>query len=192
MEIPAAPTSKSLEAIKKLKVEELKKILPDRGQPVTGKKADLVLRCQVLFERPKTPTKVVPKQENAPLLLTSCSTKNADITYESLVAEAADFIWATDLRGLPPLNFVQLCDYLVIKTVKYDHASIRTSGYKKLKAFQFFKEGRIRKTHIGAKGRLTFVKGEVLGSMKQKKYKLMITMSHLGEILKAACQCPAG
>ena len=43
MEIPAAAMSESLEAIKKLKVEELKKILPDRGKPVTGKKADLVL-----------------------------------------------------------------------------------------------------------------------------------------------------
>ena len=68
MEIPAAPMSESLEAIKKLKVEELKKILRDRGQPVTGKKADLVLRCQVLFERPKTPTKVALEQENAPCI----------------------------------------------------------------------------------------------------------------------------
>ena len=100
---------------------------------MTGKKADLLLRCQVLFERTETPTKVAPKQENAPLLLvaSSCSTKNADITYESLVAEAADCIWATDLQGQPPLNFVQLCDYLVIKTAKYHQASIRTSGYKK-------------------------------------------------------------
>ena len=196
MEIPAAPMSESLEAIKRLKVEELKKILRDRGQPVTGKKADLVLRCQVLLERPKTPTKVAPEQKNAPLLLvaSSCSTKNADITYESLLAEAADCIWATDLPGLPPFNFVQFVrlSCTVIKTAKYDHASIRTSGYKKLKAFKLFKEGHIRKTHIGAKGGLTFVKGEVLASMKQKKYKLMITMSHLGEILKAACQCPAG
>ena len=38
MEIPTAPVNESLEAIKKLKVEELKKILRDRGQPVTGKK----------------------------------------------------------------------------------------------------------------------------------------------------------
>ena len=57
MEIPTAPVNESLEAIKKLKVEELKKILRDRGQPVTGKKADLVLRCHVLFERLKTPTR---------------------------------------------------------------------------------------------------------------------------------------
>ena len=56
MEIPAAPMSESLEAINKLKVEELKKILRDQGQPVTRKKVDLVLHCQVLVERPKTPT----------------------------------------------------------------------------------------------------------------------------------------
>lgn len=33
------------------------------------------------------------------------------------MAEAVDWVWATDLRGLPPFNFVQLYDYLVIKTV---------------------------------------------------------------------------
>ena len=94
--------SESLEAIKKLKVEELKKILLRRGQPVTGKKVDLVLHCQVLFERPKTPTYVAPKQENTPLLLvaSSCCTNYADITYESLVAKVADCILATDLQNI--------------------------------------------------------------------------------------------
>ena len=48
MEIPIAHVSESLEVTKKLKVEELKNILCDRGQPVTGKKADLVLGGQVL------------------------------------------------------------------------------------------------------------------------------------------------
>ena len=49
MEFPTAPVNESLEAFKKLKAEELNNILRDRGQPVTGKKADLVLRCHVLF-----------------------------------------------------------------------------------------------------------------------------------------------
>ena len=186
------PVNESLEAIKKLSVEELKNILHNRGQPVTGKKADLVLRCHALFQRQKTPNSGLPEQENVPLLPVTSSKKSADITYESLLAEAVDCVWATDLRGLPPFNFVQLYDYLVIKTAKYDHASIRTSGYKKLKAFQFFKEGHIRKTYISTKGGITYVKGEVLASMKQQKYKVMISMNHLGEVLKAACQCPAG
>ena len=38
MEIPTAPVDESLEVIEKLKVGKLKKILRDRGQPVTGKK----------------------------------------------------------------------------------------------------------------------------------------------------------
>lgn len=60
MEIPTAPVNESLKAIKRLKAEELKNILRDREQPVTGKKADLVLRCHVLSERQKTLTNVLP------------------------------------------------------------------------------------------------------------------------------------
>lgn len=82
-------------------MKELKNILRDWGQPVTGKKADLVLQCHVLFERQKTPTNVLPEQENVPLLPVTSSKKSADITYESLVAGALDCLWATDLRGLP-------------------------------------------------------------------------------------------
>ena len=43
MEFSTAPVNESLEEFKKLKAEELNNILRDRGQPVTGKKADLVL-----------------------------------------------------------------------------------------------------------------------------------------------------
>ena len=153
---------------------------------------DLVLRCHILFERQKTPTNGLPEKENVPFFpLTSCK-KSADITYKSLMAEAVLCVWNTDLRGLPPFNFVQLYDYLFIKTATYDHVSIRTSGYKQMKVFQFFKEGHMRSTHISANGGTTYIKGEVLVSMEQQKYKVMISMNHLGEVLKAACQCPAG
>ena len=67
MEIPITSINESLEVIKKLKVEELKNILRFRGQPMTGKKADLVLRCHILFERQKMPHNVLPLQENVPL-----------------------------------------------------------------------------------------------------------------------------
>ena len=79
MEISTAPVDESLEVIKKLKVEGLKNILRDRGQPVTGQKADLVLRCHVLFERQKTPTNGLPEQENVPLLPVTSGKKSADI-----------------------------------------------------------------------------------------------------------------
>ena len=51
MEIPAVPMSDQ-EAESGRAEENLR----DRGQPVTKKKVDLVLHCQALFERPKTPT----------------------------------------------------------------------------------------------------------------------------------------
>lgn len=185
--------SKSKEELNKLKVVELKKILSDHGQPATGKKADLVLRCHVLFEKKKSSSTLSSQEDNIPMIAALCSRKNiGDTTYESLVAAAVACTWVTDLRGLPPFNFVQLYDYLVLKTAKYDHAAIRTAGYKKLKAFQFFKEGHIKNMHIGVTGGVTYVKGEVLASMKQQKYKVMISFSHSGEVLKAACQCPAG
>ena len=110
MEISTAPVDESLEVIKKLKVEELKNILRDRGQRVTGQKADLVLRCHVLFERQKTPTNGLPEQENVPLLPVTSSKKSADIMYKSVMAKAVDCVWATNLRGPPPFNFVQLYD----------------------------------------------------------------------------------
>ena len=107
MEIPTVPVNESLESIKKLSVEELKNILRNRGQPVTGKKADLVLRCHALFQRQKTrektPNNGLPEQENVPLLPVTSSKKSADITYESLLAEAVDCVWATDLNQLPLL-----------------------------------------------------------------------------------------
>ena len=67
MEIPTASVNESLEAIKKLEVDELSNILRYQGQPMTGNKADLVLQCHVLFERQKTPTNALPVQENVPL-----------------------------------------------------------------------------------------------------------------------------
>ena len=72
-----------------------------------------------------------------------------------------------DLRKLPPFDFVKLYDYLVLKTAKYDHNTIYHSGYNKLKAYQFFKEGHIKSLHLSVKGNTTFVKGEVLPSVKQ-------------------------
>ena len=43
LEFPTTPVNELLKEFKKLKAEELNNILRDRGQPVTGKKADLVL-----------------------------------------------------------------------------------------------------------------------------------------------------
>lgn len=187
----------SIKALEKLKVQGLKKLLSDAGQPTTGKKADLFLRCRVLLERPCTSSSSNIQDGSLPevVLSSTSSTKNVheDLTYKRLEAETTSCSWSLDLRKLPPFNFIQLYDYLVLKTQKYNHASIRTSGYKKLKAFQFFKEGHIKKLCVSdSSNGPIYVKGEVLASMKQIKYKVLISFTHLGDVLKAVCQCPAG
>ena len=81
MEFPSAPVNESLEEFKKLKAEELNNILRDRGQPVTGKKADLVLWYHVLLSwKAKKLTNVLPEQENVTFLAVTSSKKNADLT----------------------------------------------------------------------------------------------------------------
>ena len=83
MEFSTAPVNESLEEFKKLKAEELNNILRDRGQPVIGKKADLVLRHHVLFSwKAKKLTNVLPEQENVTYLAVTSSKTNADLTYE--------------------------------------------------------------------------------------------------------------
>ena len=93
---------------------------------------------------------------------------------------------------MPAFDFVRLYDYLVIQTNKYDHIALKTSGYKKLKAFQFFAEGHIKDLELAEVGGLVYIKGEVLASMKQTKYSVAIVFSNKGEVLRAACKCPAG
>jgi hypothetical protein len=184
----------SLSNLNKLRVKDLKKILSENGQSMSGKKDDMVLRCHMVFERKKAAKETPQISVDEQPLVTAVSNRrqSEDVTYEKLVSVAAGCVWEKDLRSLPSLNFVQLYDYLVLKTAKYDHSSIQTSGYKKLKAYQFFKEGHIKEMLVGSSGGISYVKSDVLASMKQVKYKTIISFNHHGEVLKAACMCPAG
>jgi len=80
----------------------------------------------------------------------------------------------------------------VKKSGAYDHDCIRTSGYKKLKAFKFFKEGHIKEMDLCQVGGLTYVKSAIIASMKKKKYSAVVVFDHNGKVLKAACECVAG
>ena len=75
---------------------------------------------------------------------------------------------------------------------KYDHVSLRTSGYKKLKAYDHFKEGHLKDIKVTTLGGLTYVKAAVLASKKQCRDRTVIVLNHNGQILKAACKCLAG
>lgn len=163
----------SWEDVNKLKAKDLKEILVYFNQPVHSKKNDLVLRCCAVLDEKlqlqdsKLNRQVLQDKGN----LLNVPVQKEDITYEKILNEIKDFdvTWTKDLQTLPEFHFVELYDYLVKKTAKYDHESVRTSGYKKLKAFQFFKEGHIKDQQVSSVGGLKYVKAEVLASMKQAK-----------------------
>lgn len=182
----------NIEELQKKTVHELKEQLKKIGQPTSGKKSDLVERCYgVLTSESFGSSSSQNRTAEEQFLHVSAPNrnKNVDITYEKVLKE---MLWQKDLRDLPAFDFVRLYDYLVLTTKKYDHSSLRTTGYKKLKAFQFFAEGHVKDMNIGKVGGLTYLKGEVLASMKQTKYKVVIVFSNTSEVLRAACKCPAG
>ena len=101
--------------------------------------------------------------------------------------------WATDLRSTPPFTFIQLYEYLVIRTVKYKHILLKSTSYKKLKAFQFFYEGFIKKLEVATFGEFTYSNVRKKASMKSTLYKIVIKLcSSSGDVYLAACTCPAG
>lgn len=185
---------KSIEDLRKLKVNELKTILKSFGEPSGGKKEDLVLRCFVLVERAKGDSNTCSSGNSERNVTNDPPLPNTtDLTYEVIIREANGLIWKKDLRELPSVSFVQLYDYLVTKTSKYSQLDICTGGYKKLRAFQFFKEGHIKDLQLCSNENFTIVKAEVLASMKAEKYKSVIVFDKTdNSIVRAACKCIAG
>lgn len=184
---------KSMQDLRTLKVNELKSILKTFGELTGGKKEDLVLRCFVLVERSKATDNTSICASRA-IVNEPPSLSPTEITYEIIIREATGQIWKKDLRELPSLSFVQLYDYLVTKTSKYSEHDVCTGGYKKLRAFQFFKEGHIKDLHLCSRGNFIYLKAEVRASMESKKYKsvLVFDKTQLNCIVKAACKCIAG
>lgn len=183
------------ENLQKKTIYELKEILRQSGQKISGKKTDLIARICGLLVTNTSDTRSITKTAEAQFLDLSAPNinKNHDLSYDDIVKDVKNNnSWQKDFRNLPSFDFVRLYDYLVVQTNKYDHAALNTSGYKKLKAFQFFCEGHIKDLQLAEIGGLIYIKGEVLASMKQAKYLVAIVFSSNGEVLKAACKCPAG
>ena len=69
---------------------------------------------------------------------------------------------------------------------------LKGTNYKKLRAYQFFFEGHIKSLEPKEYDNKKYVKASVLASMKKKKYNVIIEVNDAGNILRAACTCPAG
>ena len=173
----------TLEDIQKLKVKELRDILKCNSERAGGTKADLVLKVYALLVR-NVVRPAVNVEENAD--------NSGHFEYEDTLRRISALGWSTDLRQLPELNFIQLYDYLVVSTRKYRHIVLKGTNYKKLKSYQFFFEGNVKRLESKVYQGKTYVKASVLPSMKKNPYRVIVEFSPQCDILRAACTCPAG
>ena len=89
-------------------------------------------------------------------------------------------------------SFIQLYDYLVIRTLKFKHILLKSTSYKKLKAFQFFYEGSIKKLKLPRMRSWLFLCA-CKGFNERTLYKAIVQVSNSsGDVCSAACTCPAG
>ena len=142
--LPEGKSVSCLDDLSVLTVKDLKKILLVYKEKLSGVKSDLVLRVYAIFTRitsvptSSTLTTELSKEEDTP----GCN----DFTYSLIKAQCFNRPWTSNLSDTPPFTFIQLYDYLVIRTVKYQDILLKSTEYKKLKAFQFYYEGFIKKT----------------------------------------------
>ena len=85
--------------------------------------------------------------------------------------------WWSDLRNLPEMNFIQLYDYTVVSTREYRHIELRGTHYKKLKSYQFFFEGNVKKLEGKIFENKTYVRANVLHPMKKTPYRAVLEFS---------------
>ena len=154
----------TLEDIQKLTVKELRDILKLNSERAGGTKADLVLKVYALLMR-----NVVRPIENVQETVET----SGNFEYDETLRQISALGWSTDLRQLPEMNFLQLYDYLVVSTRKYRHIVLKGTNFKKLKCYQFFFEGNVKRLECKVYRGQTYVKASVLPSMKKTLYTLV-------------------
>ena len=189
--LPKGKSITCLEDLGSFSVKELKNVLVSYCEKSSGAKADLVLHVYALFCKVKdlTNSSTAISVDGSSLDLSSDAW-----TYQFFFNKfCSNLLWTPDLRGTPPFNFVQLYEYLVIRTKKFKHILLKSTALKKLKAFNFFYEGFIRKIDIARDQNFTFFDVRIKASMKRTLYKIFLKISNTsGDVLAAACTCPAG
>ena len=191
----AASNSTELEKLWKLTCPQLREVLKRNNKPTSGTKSVLVAKCFALKSRTDSdPCSSVPVPESTDVQCDPLAGLNSkeNVTYNELLKTASGRQWSNDLRSFPILNFHQLFEYLVEKTQKYGNEEMKGMTYKKMKAYQFFKEGHISKYNIAKAHGITWVKAEVIASMKHERYRVLTVFAADGDIKLAACDCPAG
>ena len=129
----------SLDDIQKLEAKDLREILKSNSKSTGGIRADLVSKVYALLMWHVLP---LSSGENRELLtdVQDLKQNQSDLKYEATMVRTS-----SDLHNLPEMNFIHLYDYSVVSTQKYHHIVLRGMHYKKLKSYQFFLEGNMKK-----------------------------------------------
>ena len=98
------------------------------------------------------------QQQNAYNSAQNDQDTRSDFKYDETLRQISALGWSTDLRQFPELNFIQLYDYLVVSARKYRHIVLKGTNYKKLKSYQFFFEGNVKKLESKTHENKTYVK----------------------------------
>ena len=166
----------TLEDIQKLKVKDLREILRSNSEATGGIKADLVLKVYAILMRHVLRPGEYQRQSSDKTAQDYQNTTeySGDFKYDETLRRISALGWSTDLRQLPELNFIQLYDYLVVSTRKYRHIVLKRTNYKKLKSYQFFFEGNVRRLESKTHEDKTYVKAGVLPSMKKTSDRVVV------------------
>ena len=184
----------TLEDIQKLKVKDLREILRSNSETTGGMKADLVLKVYAILMRNMlwSAKNLQQNADDGAENHQDTAENEGEFKYDEVLRRISALGWSTDLRQLPELNFIQLYDYLVVSTRKYRHIVLKGTNYKKLKSYQFFFEGNVKRLETKTHENRTYVKASVLPSMKKTPYRVVIEFTPQCDILRATCTCPAG
>ena len=132
----------SLDDIQKLTAKDLREILKSHGESAGGTKADLVLKVFALLMRDVIPSANNGENEAA---LAADEQNDSSFQYEATVRRISALGWSSDLRHLPEMNFIQLYDYLVVSTRKYQHIVLKGTHYKKTQIVPVFFRRKCKK-----------------------------------------------
>ena len=170
----------SLDQLWSMTCSNLRHILRENKQNVSGNKQILVARCYAL-----NPV----EDERESVSSEDCADRSVDVSdgfdpflqldsvkeigFNQLNLTAKDRQWETDFRSFPPINFHQLYEYLVERTKKYGDTEMKGSSHKKMKSYQFFKEGHIKTYEIARGFGKVWIKSKVVASMKHETYRVI-------------------
>ena len=115
-----------LDDIQKLKALDLRETLKANSELMGRISADFMSKVYALLMWHVLPS--------------SNGQNQSDFKYEATMVRTS-----SNLHNLTEVKFIQLYDYPVVSTQKYCHIVLRGMHYKKLKSYQFFFEGNMKK-----------------------------------------------